>query len=70
MGTALYFDSSKDEGGEFPGVPKRDLTQDEFDALPKWLQASVEASPMYRKTAIRKAKPETPHEESSDGDSQ
>lgn len=50
MATALYFDSSKDEGGEFPGVPKRDLTQDEFDALPKWLQASVEASPMYRKT--------------------
>jgi hypothetical protein len=50
MGTALYFDASKDDGGMFPGVPKRDLTDEEFEALPKWLQASVEASPMYRRT--------------------
>lgn len=50
MAIAFYFDTSKDTGGEFPGVPKADLTSEEFDALPKWLQASVEASPMYRKT--------------------
>lgn len=47
MATVLYFDSSKDEGGEFPGVPKRDLEQAEFDVLPEWLQKSVKASPMY-----------------------
>jgi hypothetical protein len=50
MAIALYFDKDKDDGSMFPGVPKRDLTQEEFDALPKWQQASVEASPMYRKT--------------------
>lgn len=47
---ARYFDEAHDDGSAFGGVPKRDLTEDEFDALPAWLQASVDASPMYRKT--------------------
>jgi hypothetical protein len=50
MAIALYFDKDKDDGSMFAGVPKRDLTQEEFDALPKWQQKSVEASPLYRKT--------------------
>lgn len=32
------------------GVPLRDLTEDDFNALPKHLQNSVDASPLYRKT--------------------
>jgi hypothetical protein len=41
------------DGAHFPGVPLADLTEEEFDALPKWLQASIDASPLYRKTKPR-----------------
>ena len=50
---ARYFDPSKDEGGYLPGVPLRDLSQEEYDALPEWLQRSVDINPMYRKTPTR-----------------
>ena len=54
---ARYYDETKNpEGAALPGVPLRDITQDEYDALPAWLQASVDDSPMYRKTAPAKAK--------------
>jgi hypothetical protein len=52
MAAARYYDESKSEGGSLPGVPLRDLSQEEFDALPGWLQQSVDASPMYRKTPL------------------
>lgn len=50
-----YYDASKNPGtpdapAMFPGVPLRDLTEEDYDALPEWLQRSVDASPMYRKT--------------------
>jgi hypothetical protein len=45
MAPVRYLDTDKDDGGVIPGVPKRDLEQDEYDALPAWLQASVDASP-------------------------
>ena len=49
-----FYDASKNpDGAMFPGVPLRDLTAEEFEALPLWLQYSVDAAPMYRKTALR-----------------
>lgn len=48
---ARYYDESKNEnGGALPGVPLADITEEQFNALPPWLQASVDASPMYRKS--------------------
>lgn len=38
---------NQDEAYHFPGVPLRDITEDEFKALPKHLQQSVKASDMY-----------------------
>lgn len=60
MAPVRYFDAAHDDGGVFPGVPKRDLEQDEFDALPAWLQASVDASPMYKKSKPRTETPDKP----------
>ncbi len=54
-----YYDASKNPGTkDLPaalpgGVPLRDLTAEEFEALPPLLQYSVDASPMYRKTKPR-----------------
>lgn len=51
MTIARFYDEAKNpDGGHIPGVALRDLTQEEFDALPEWLQRSVDASPMYRKS--------------------
>ncbi len=48
MATARYYDASKNpEERAFDGVPLRDLTIDEFESLPTWLQASVDAAPFY-----------------------
>lgn len=54
--TARHYDQAKNpDEASLPGVPLRDLTTAEFDALPKWLQESVDAAPFYRKTAPPKA---------------
>lgn len=56
---ARYYDASKNEnGGALPGVPLGDMSQEQYDELPAWLQASIDAHPMYRKTAPAKAKAE------------
>jgi hypothetical protein len=56
MATARYYNEDKDDGSQhIYGVPKRDLTDAEFEALPKWLKAQVDDSPLYRKTAPPKA---------------
>lgn len=34
-------------GGYFPGVPRRDLTQREYDALPAKWQREIDASAIY-----------------------
>jgi len=48
---ARYYDEAKNpDGAHLPGVPLRDITEEEFDALPAWLQLSVDASPFYRKS--------------------
>lgn len=44
-----------DSPAHFPGVPLRDLEAAEFEALPLWLQYSVDESPMYRRTKPRAA---------------
>lgn len=51
MTIARFYDETKNADGAYiPGVPLRDLTAEEFDALPKHLQAGVDALPFYRKT--------------------
>lgn len=64
---ARYYDESKNpDRAFFPGVPLRDLTQADYDALSKHQQASIDASPLYRKTKPRADaldKPEKPPEE-------
>ncbi len=51
MPIARYLNEANvQEGVFFPGVPLADITEEEFDALPKHLQEAVDASPMYRKT--------------------
>jgi hypothetical protein len=45
---AFFYDETKNQQGRFiSGVPLRNLTQDEVDALPPHKQASLAASPMY-----------------------
>lgn len=55
MSTARYFDASKSEDGQrfISGVPTRDITTEEWDQLPAYLQRSVDASDLYRKTKPR-----------------
>lgn len=54
-----YYDATKNpDGGYLPGVALGDLTDEQYDALPKWLQESVDASPFYRKTKPSAAKKE------------
>jgi len=51
MTIARYYDEAKNpDGGHLPGVALRDLTEEEFSALPDWLQRSVDALPFYRRT--------------------
>lgn len=58
---ARYYDESKNpDRAFFPGVPLRDLTEADWDALPQRLRESVDASPFYRKTAP--PKPPAPKE--------
>jgi hypothetical protein len=56
MAVARYYNPDRNkEGGSFPGVPLRDLTEEEFDALTPGEQASIDASSIYRKTPVPKA---------------
>lgn len=52
---ARYYDAEKNPKDErfIAGVPLRDLDETEFEALPKHLQRSVDASDLYRKTRPR-----------------
>lgn len=61
MTIARYWDGSKDDGSFLAGVPSRDLTEEEYEALPAHLQRSVDAAAQWRKT-----KPRT--EPAKDGD--
>lgn len=51
MSVARYYRPDKNvEQAEFPGVPLRDIEQDEWNVIPAWLQASIDASDIYQKT--------------------
>jgi hypothetical protein len=52
MATARYYNEDKSEGGTLHiyGVPARDLSDEEYEALPKYLQKQVDASPLYLKS--------------------
>lgn len=53
-----YYDASRNpEGALFHGVPLRDLDAEEFEALPLWLQYSVDESSFYRRSKPRLAAP-------------
>jgi len=49
MATKFYYDEGKNPDGaqHIYGVPLSDMTDEQYEALPKWLQAQVKASPMY-----------------------
>ncbi len=56
-GIARYYDESHNpEGAMLAGVPLGDVTEGQFEALPKWLQESLDAQPFYRKTRPAGAK--------------
>lgn len=54
MSIARYYVPEKQESDTFfrfiPGVPLRDITDDEFLSYPDYIQASIDASDLYRKT--------------------
>ena len=55
MATARYYNEDKNNGKQIIyGVPMRDLTDEEYDALSDVLKEQVDGSPLYRKTAPTK----------------
>lgn len=58
-----YYDETKNpEGGALPGVPLGDIDDELFESYPVWLQQSIDAHPMYRKTkpGAKAAEPSKP----------
>jgi hypothetical protein len=64
---ARYYDIEKNPEQAFlAGVPLRDLTDEEWEALPPHLQRSVDALPFYRKTKSRTSTPALPDAEATE----
>lgn len=42
-----YHKARNRDGGNIPGVPLDDLTEEQFRAQPRWAQAQIKASDMY-----------------------
>lgn len=61
-GKILYYydEAANPEGAFFPGVPLADLTEEQFEEQPVWLQASIAAAKFYKKSAPKKADNATP----------
>ncbi len=58
---ARYYEPAKNPDRAFlSGVPLRDLSDDEWEALPQHLQRSVDALEFYRKTKPPSAAPALP----------
>lgn len=56
-----YYVADNNPGnGRIGVVPLSDLTQAQWDRLPEWDRAAVDASPMYRKTKPRGEPQEQP----------
>jgi hypothetical protein len=52
MATRKYYRPDRNPGTEanpamLPGVPLTDLSDEEYEAFPDWLQRSIDASEMY-----------------------
>lgn len=58
-----YLQDRNPDGRYLPGVPLRDITQSEYDALPVYLQVSVDNAGFYRKTPTREPSKPAPHKE-------
>ena len=43
----VYVPEANPQGAFLPGVPLRDLTRREYEALKPWMQRSVDAAPFY-----------------------
>lgn len=51
MATAYYYSEDKNPNNEIlPGVPLADIDDETFASYPEWLQQSISALPMYRRT--------------------
>lgn len=55
MATRKYYRADKNPGTEanpamLPGVPLADISDEEYESYPAWLQRSIDASPMYTTT--------------------
>ncbi len=61
-----YLEDRNPDGAYLPGVPLRNLEQAEVDALPKWLQLSIEASPFYQKARSERQAPAPKADKASD----
>lgn len=69
MATARYYsEAANPDGAFFEGVPTRDLTQEEYDALSEQTQKNIDAHPMYRKSKPADKKAEKPAEKPADKD--
>lgn len=56
MSYLYYFDKSRMADDEsVQGVPRESLTQEAYNSLPAWLQATVDKHPAYRKRAPKEA---------------
>lgn len=68
MATARYFDESKYDGSHpYGGVPLADISDEEWEALPKHVQASTDALAYFRKTKPTPERPARQEEVSTDG---
>lgn len=57
MSYLYYFDKSRMADDEsVQGVPRESLTQEAYNGLPAWLQATVDKHPAYRKQEAEKPK--------------
>lgn len=63
----VYNEKKNPEGAHIPGVPLNDLSEVQFNELPKHIQASVLAAPFYSKK--RQQKEITPVAEKPEGES-
>lgn len=57
-----YLPERNPTGAYLPGVPLRDLTRADYDALPDWLKVSVDRVPFYAAPRAE-TRPEPPAKE-------
>lgn len=52
-----FYDSDKNPNGDqhIYGVPLADITEEQYEGYPRWVQEQIDASPLYRKTAPKAA---------------